>query len=207
VTRAPAQGFASSQWLVSHEGQVTGGAPGKGAAQWEQYRGSAMDEPPMGTVTFCATSLPVKTGPERTDLIAPGSRATLQAMSEWVRTLVVGAGGFVGAVLRYSLGGMVSRAVSPEFPWGTLVVNVSGCFVIGLLAVLTEERGPVSPSTRLFLMVGVLGGYTTFSTFGYETLNLIREGSHGLAAANAVGQLLLGLAAVGAGIMVARGMA
>lgn len=128
-------------------------------------------------------------------------------MSEWARTLVVGAGGFVGATLRYTLGGLVSRAASPEFPWATLVVNVSGCFVIGLLAVLTEERGPVNPSTRLFLMVGVLGGYTTFSTFGYETLSLMREGSHALAAANAVGQLLLGLAAVWAGMMVARGIA
>ena len=128
-------------------------------------------------------------------------------MSEWARTLVVGAGGFVGATLRYTLGGLVSRAVSPEFPWATLVVNVSGCFVIGLLAVLSEERGPVSPSTRLFLMVGVLGGYTTFSTFGYETLSLMREGSHALAAANAGGQLVLGLAAVWAGMMVARGIA
>jgi CrcB protein len=113
----------------------------------------------------------------------------------------------VGATLRYTLGGLVSRAASPEFPWATLVVNVSGCFVIGLLAVLSEERGPVSPSTRLFLMVGVLGGYTTFSTFGYETLSLLREGSHALAAANAVGQLLFGLAAVWAGMMVARGIA
>jgi CrcB protein len=127
-------------------------------------------------------------------------------MSEWARTLVVGAGGFVGATLRYTLGGLVSRAASPDFPWATLVVNVSGCFVIGLLAMLSEERGPVSPSTRLFLMVGVLGGYTTFSTFGYETLSLMREGSHALAAANAVGQLLLGLAAVWAGMTVARGI-
>ena len=94
----------------------------------------------------------------------------------------------------------------PEFPWATFLVNVSGCFVIGLLAVLTEERGPVNPGTRLFLMVGVLGGYTTFSTFGYETLNLMREGSHALAAANAMGQLLLGLAAVWAGMTVARGI-
>ncbi|MCG6925100.1 MAG: fluoride efflux transporter CrcB [Acidobacteria bacterium] len=131
---------------------------------------------------------------------------TLPPMSEWVRTLLVGAGGFVGAALRYALGGLVSRVVSPEFPWATLLVNVTGCFAIGLLAVLTEERGPIAPAGRLFLMVGVLGGYTTFSTFGYETLSLMREGSQVLAAANAVGQLLLGLAAVWAGIMVARGV-
>jgi CrcB protein len=128
-------------------------------------------------------------------------------MSEWARTLLVGAGGFVGATLRYVLGGLVSRHVPPEFPWGTLLVNVSGCFLIGLLGVLTEERGPVGPSGRLFLMVGVLGGYTTFSTFGYETLSLLREGSHALAAANALGQLLLGLVAVWLGLTVARGIA
>jgi CrcB protein len=128
-------------------------------------------------------------------------------MSEWARTLIVGSGGFVGAALRYVVGGLVSRSLPPDFPWATFLVNITGCFVIGLLAVLTEERGPVAPSTRLFLMVGVLGGYTTFSTFGYETLNLVREGSHGLAAANAVGQVLLGLAGVWAGMMVARGIA
>jgi CrcB protein len=128
-------------------------------------------------------------------------------MTEWGRTLLVGAGGFVGAVLRYSLGGLVSRVTAPDFPWATLVVNVTGCFVIGLLAVLTQERGPVAPSTRLFLMVGVLGGYTTFSTFGYETLSLVREGSHGLALANAAGQVLVGLLAVWAGMTVARGIA
>jgi CrcB protein len=127
-------------------------------------------------------------------------------MSEWVRTLLVGAGGFVGATLRYVLGGLVSRHAPPEFPWGTLVINLSGCFLIGLLAVLAEERG-VGLGGRLFLMVGVLGGYTTFSTFGYETLSLMREGSHALAAANALGQLLLGLAAVWMGMTVARGVA
>jgi CrcB protein len=127
-------------------------------------------------------------------------------MSEWARTLLVGAGGFVGATLRYVLGGLVSRHAPPEFPWGTLLINVSGCFLIGVLAVLAEERG-VGLGGRLFLMAGVLGGYTTFSTFGYETLSLMREGSHALAAANALGQLLLGLAAVWVGMTVARGMA
>lgn len=126
-------------------------------------------------------------------------------MSEWARTLLVGAGGFVGATLRYLLGGLVSRHAPPEFPWGTLLINVSGCFLIGLLAVFAEERG-VGLGGRLFLMAGVLGGYTTFSTFGYETLSLIREGSHALAAANALGQLLLGLAAVWVGMTVARAM-
>ena len=110
----------------------------------------------------------------------------------------------VGAALRYGLGGLVSRALPPHLPWGTFAVNVSGCFLIGLLAVLAEERAAVPPAARLFLMVGVLGGYTTFSTFGYETMSLVREGSHGLAAANVVGQILLGLAGVWAGMVAAR---
>ena len=122
------------------------------------------------------------------------------------RTLIVGAGGFVGAALRYTVGGLVSRALPPDFPWATVLVNVSGCFLIGLLAALTEDRGPVAPATRLFLMVGLLGGYTTFSTLGYETFSLVREGSHGLAAAYAVGQVLVGLAGVWAGMVVARGL-
>jgi CrcB protein len=127
-------------------------------------------------------------------------------VSEWTRTLVVGAGGFLGASARYALGGLVYRLASPSFPWATLLVNVSGCFAIGLLAVLAGERGPVGPTGRLFWMVGVLGGYTTFSSFGYETLSLAREGSYTLAAASAVGQVVLGLTAVWAGAVVARGI-
>jgi CrcB protein len=127
-------------------------------------------------------------------------------VSEWTRTLVVGAGGFLGASARYALGGLVYRLASPSFPWATLLVNVSGCFAIGLLAVLAGERGPVGPTGRLFWMVGVLGGFTTFSSFGYETLSLAREGSYTLAAASAVGQVVLGLTAVWAGAVVARGI-
>jgi CrcB protein len=128
-------------------------------------------------------------------------------VSDWLRTLLVGAGGFVGASLRYQLGGLVHRIVSPEFPWGTFLVNASGCFAIGVLAILAEERGPLGPAGRLFLLVGVLGGYTTFSTFGYETFTLAREGSYALAAANAAGQVLFGLVAVWAGVVVGRGIA
>jgi CrcB protein len=100
----------------------------------------------------------------------------------------------------------VYRLVSPAFPWATVLVNVSGCFAIGFLAILAEERGPLGPTGRLFWLVGVLGGYTTFSTFGYETLSLAREGSYALAAASAVSQVVLGLLAVWAGAVVARGI-
>jgi len=139
-------------------------------------------------------------------LIPPCQAVHTRTMSEWARALVVGAGGFLGASLRYVLGGLVHRVVAPEFPWATFLINVCGCFLIGVLAILAEERGPIGPGGRLFWLVGVLGGFTTFSTFGYETLSLAREGSHGLALANAAGQVVLGLVAVWAGVAVARGI-
>ena len=114
-------------------------------------------------------------------------------------------GGGIGASLRHLLGGAAqafSRSVT--FPWGTFAVNVSGCFVIGLLAGLAEERGVPSGNVRTFLFVGVLGGYTTFSSFGNETINLLRGGEALAAAANAGGQLVLGLLAVALGRAAAR---
>jgi len=125
-------------------------------------------------------------------------------MPDWARPLLVGAGGFVGAAMRYVAGGVVHRLVAPSFPWGTFFVNVAGCFAIGFFAVLAGEKGALGPSGRLFWMVGVLGGFTTFSTFGYETFALAREGSHALAAGNVLGQVAVGLAAVWAGAVLAR---
>jgi|SRR5215470_11761262 len=120
------------------------------------------------------------------------------------RTLVVGLGGFLGAAARYLVGGLIYRWVPATFPWATFVINVTGCFAIGLLAALAEERMVVGPGVRLFLAVGVLGGYTTFSSFGYETMALVRDGSLGAAAFNVLGQVALGLAAVWAGAAVVR---
>ena len=109
-------------------------------------------------------------------------------------------GGGIGASLRHLLGGAAQTlARSATFPWGTFAVNVSDCFAIGVLAQLAEERGVPSGNARTFLFVGVLGGYTTFSSFGNETLNLLRGGEALAAAANAGGQLVLGLLAVALG--------
>lgn len=118
--------------------------------------------------------------------------------------LLVGAGGGLGAVLRFLAGGLVHRFLPASFPYGTFLINVSGCFGIGFLAGLVEERFLLGPGARLFWMVGVLGGYTTFSTFGYETLVLLRGGSQAAALANAAGQVVLGLTAVAAGTVAAR---
>ena len=121
-----------------------------------------------------------------------------------LRTLTVGVGGFLGASARYLLGGAIYRWLPATFPWATFVINVTGCFGIGFIVALAEERMLLGPTTRLFLTVGVLGGYTTFSTFGYETIALLRESSFGSAAVNVLGQVVLGLLAVWAGAAAAR---
>lgn len=93
------------------------------------------------------------------------------------------------------------------FPAGTLAVNLLGCLAIGLVAALVEERGALDPAARVFLLVGVLGGFTTFSTFGYETVALVRDGNLLLAGGNVAASLAAGLAGVWAGIVVARWLA
>ncbi|HEY5999890.1 MAG TPA: fluoride efflux transporter CrcB [bacterium] len=117
-----------------------------------------------------------------------------------VKLLLVGTGGFLGSVLRYVAGGAVQAATRyGHFPWGTLAVNAAGCLLIGLLGGAAETRHVLTQEQRLFLITGFLGGFTTFSAYGFETYFLIRVGEPWLAAANALGQVALGLAAVWAG--------
>src|SRR5262245_18352375 len=93
------------------------------------------------------------------------------------KLLLVGLGGALGSLLRYGVGGAIGRLKGGStFPIETLLINVSGCLVIGLLAGLGEARGALSAPARAFLLVGLLGGFTTFSAFGYETLQLLRGG-------------------------------
>jgi CrcB protein len=121
-----------------------------------------------------------------------------------IQVLLVGVGGFIGSVLRYLASGAVQSAARyAHFPWGTLAVNTAGCLLIGFLAGLAETRHVLSPDQRLFLITGFLGGFTTFSAYGYETYFLVRVGETGLAVANACGQVVLGLAAVWAGHLLA----
>lgn len=119
--------------------------------------------------------------------------------------LLVGAGGLLGSVSRYLVSGWVQRGVGGAlFPWGTLAVNLVGCLVIGLLTGLVEVRQLFSAGTRVFLLIGFLGAFTTFSTFGYETYGLAR-GGEGLRALGNVGlQLAGGLVAVWLGDQLAR---
>lgn len=111
--------------------------------------------------------------------------------------LLVGAGGFIGSVLRYLVSGWVQQSANRlDFPFGTLAVNVIGCFIIGFLAQLAETRGVFTSESRLFVFVGILGGFTTFSSFGNETLNLARDSQMMNAFANIGANLLVGLFAV-----------
>ncbi len=113
------------------------------------------------------------------------------------KLLLVGLGGFAGAVLRYLISGAVQNAGrSVAFPYGTFAVNIIGCFVIGLLAQLVETRAALTAEMRLLLMVGLLGSFTTYSTFGSETFALIQDQRWGVAMLNICLHVVLGLSAV-----------
>src|ERR1700687_5392745 len=92
------------------------------------------------------------------------------------KVLLIGLAGFIGTLARYGLSGMVARRFGETFPAGTLVVNIVGCFLAGLLFYLLQERNLVSPATRTVVMIGFLGGFTTFSSFGLQTFTLLRDG-------------------------------
>jgi len=119
--------------------------------------------------------------------------------------LIVGAGGFLGAILRYGSSQGLHARLETRFPAGTLLVNVVGCLLIGVLLTLVLERESLSEQASLFLVVGLLGSFTTFSTFGYETLDLLRHEEYRHAFVSVATNLGLGLAAVVAGVWLARG--
>jgi CrcB protein len=124
-----------------------------------------------------------------------------------VKWLLLFLGGGVGASLRFALATWVDQRAPITFPWGTLAVNAAGCFAIGLLATLADEHHLLTAGARLFLVAGVLGGFTTFSTFGFETWQLLEDGAAWAAIANALGSVAVGLVAVIIGALIARQLA
>jgi CrcB protein len=122
--------------------------------------------------------------------------------------LWVALGGALGSISRFWLSGVVARKFGETFPWGTLLVNVSGSFVIGFLAALAESGGRrfASPGARQFFMYGVCGGYTTFSSFSIQTFHLLRDGDWLKAGANAAASVLLCMAAVWLGYLLGASM-
>ena len=118
--------------------------------------------------------------------------------------LLVGLGGFLGSISRYVIGGwMLQASVAGRFPLGTFTVNVAGCLIAGVLAGLAERHALWGPDARLFLFTGLLGGFTTFSAFGLETVGLMRRGEPFMAVAYAGATVMLGIAAIWVGIRIA----
>ncbi len=120
------------------------------------------------------------------------------------RFILVGVGGAIGSIARYLISGWVQGWTnSATYPYGTLAVNVLGCFIIGILSYLGDVRGVLNPEMRLLLMVGFLGGLTTFSTFSNESMAMVRDSEYGLALLNVGAQIVLGFGAVYLGRLLA----
>lgn len=118
--------------------------------------------------------------------------------------LIVGTGGFIGSALRYLVQVVTEKALTSTFPWGTFIVNVVGSFIIGIVYALSEEGNLISPEWRMFLAVGICGGFTTFSAFTYNNLNLLKDNSLYYLLWNIGGSLFFGVLAVYLGIILIR---
>ena len=125
--------------------------------------------------------------------------------------IVIGLGGALGSMLRFGLGSLIDSNVQKTgqiFPWGTVIVNITGCFIIGFIFTISSSEGRIilSSLTRNFIMIGILGGYTTFSSFSLQTLTLMQAGQRWEAAANVLLSVVLCLAGCWLGAMVANSL-
>ena len=120
------------------------------------------------------------------------------------KLFLIGLAGFIGTLGRYWMSGVVAKRYGETFPTGTLVVNLVGCFLVGLLFYLLEERFLVNQTARTVVLIGFLGGFTTFSSFGLQTFTLLRDGEFGFAVLNIAASNLVGLLLVWAGYTLAR---
>ena len=121
--------------------------------------------------------------------------------------IVVGLGGFLGAVTRFWLGGFISNRLGTRFPYGTFIINITGSFLIGLIITLLAEKAHWSPNWRYLIPIGFIGAYTTFSTFEYETFRNVQDGQLLTASLNIALSVMIGFVAVWCGVMVGRNLA
>jgi len=123
-----------------------------------------------------------------------------------LKLLLIAGFGAAGALSRYALSGWVYRIAGENFPYGTLAVNLAGCFLLGLIVHIGQATDLIAENHRPALTIGFLGAFTTFSTFGYETFRQLEDGLWGAALLNVGANVLIGLIAVGAGLAAARGL-
>jgi len=120
------------------------------------------------------------------------------------KLFLIGLAGFIGTLSRYWMSGVVAKRYGETFPMGTLVVNLLGCFLVGLLFYLLEERFLVNQTVRTAVLIGLLGGFTTFSSFGLQTFTLIQDRQFGLAVLNITASNVIGLLLVWSGYTLAK---
>ncbi len=120
------------------------------------------------------------------------------------KLLLIAVAGGVGALARYGLSGLVQRATNGEFPWGTAVVNVTGCLLFGVLWAVMEPRLSIGGEARAIILVGFMGSFTTFSTFAFETSQMLRDAQWLWAAANVAGHNLAGIVALFVGLEIGK---
>ncbi len=125
-------------------------------------------------------------------------------MQWWQRLLWIALAGAMGTLARYGVGGLVHRVAGSVFPWGTLAVNAAGCFLFSLVWSLAEQRGIISGHTRTIVLVGFMGAFTTFSTYMFESGQMLRDGQWSWAAGNVVAQNGVGLVALYGGMWLAE---
>jgi len=142
----------------------------------------------------------------RDRLITPTTKYNIERYGVLMieKFLIVGCGGFFGAISRYALSGLVHRWFDGRFPYGTILVNIIGSFLLGFLMYLVQTKAALGPGPRLFLTIGLLGAFTTYSTFAYESYELLLGQRYTAAAVNILMHLIIGIGAVWGAIIFAK---
>ncbi|HKR15476.1 MAG TPA: fluoride efflux transporter CrcB [Pyrinomonadaceae bacterium] len=128
----------------------------------------------------------------------------MTAFKNMQKTILIGVAGLIGTLLRHWLSAYVARQHGGTFPWGTMAVNLIGCLATGAVFYATEERLALSPTVQTVILIGLLGGFTTFSSYGLQTLTLLRDGEYALASLNVVASNVLGVFMVWVGYVLAK---